>query len=364
YRGGGRRRPVGPGGEFQRQHAGQRKRPDPGTCRRDRAPAGRRRHRPGRPQARSQRRPARPLGPAHRTASVPARAAAPGAGRRKPAGQQVLPPGGSSSVGCRSVLRERWCRMFRLAACFVLILCPHVRAGVDLASLPANTWVPIKPAIVQPANEEERGQWINAGWNKLVYDSDGKRVLFYDRWYDKKHGGTTIYGNCLFSFDPADARLTPLKIDNWTKRNTPGGGYRTVLLPANDAEPTPCSRHVYHGFDYVPDLKAVFICNGANQTAMRGDKLLGHLLCSDTWRLDLQKLGWHKIASDVHPPNRLEDGMAYCPDVKSLVYAGHERIWLLPISKGQWRKATSDLPRYHMGMTVFHDAPRKRMLLA
>jgi len=254
--------------------------------------------------------------------------------------------------------------MFRLAACFVLILCPHVRAGVDLASLPANTWVPIKPAIVQPANEEERGQWINAGWNKLVYDSDGKRVLFYDRWYDKKHGGTTIYGNCLFSFDPADARLTPLKIDNWTKRNTPGGGYRTVLLPANDAEPTPCSRHVYHGFDYVPDLKAVFICNGANQTAMRGDKLLGHLLCSDTWRLDLQKLGWHKIASDVHPPNRLEDGMAYCPDVKSLVYAGHERIWLLPISKGQWRKATSDLPRYHMGMTVFHDAPRKRMLLA
>ena len=25
---------------------------------------------------------------------------------------------------------------------------------------------------------------------------------------DKKHGGTTIYGNCLFSFEPASAKLT------------------------------------------------------------------------------------------------------------------------------------------------------------
>ena len=42
-----------------------------------------------------------------------------------------------------------------------------------------------------------------------------------------------------------------------------------MALPENDKEPTPCPRHVYHAFEYVPDLKAVFICNGANQTAMR-----------------------------------------------------------------------------------------------
>jgi hypothetical protein len=224
--------------------------------------------------------------------------------------------------------------------------------------------VPIKPKIVQPARADEQGRWVNAGWNKLVYDPDGRRVLFYDRWHDKRHGGTTIYGNCLFSFEPASARLTPVKIDNWARRDVPGGGYRTVPLPENDREPTPCSRHVYHGFDYVPDLKAVFLCNGANQGALLKDQLQGHDLCTDTWRLDLAKHTWHRIASKQHPPNRLEDGMAYCPDTKAIVYAGHGKVWFLDLASGQWRKGKADLPRYHMGMTVFHDAPRKRLLLA
>jgi hypothetical protein len=249
---------------------------------------------------------------------------------------------------------------------FVLVLfvlpADHCLAA-DLADLPANTWVPIKPVTQQPADESEKGQWINAGWNKLVYDPDGKRVLFYDRWVDKKHGGTTIYGNCLFSFEPETAKLTPLQIDGWVKRSTPNGGYRTESLP-DQAEPTPCSRHVYHAFDYVPDLKAVFLCNGANQGAQRDGKLLGHELCTDTWRFDLEKKSWTKVASKEHPRNDLEDGMAYCPDTKSIVYAGHGKLWLLDLATGQWRKAKNDLPRNHMGMTVFHDAPRKRVLLA
>src|SRR2546423_1692513 len=92
-----------------------------------------------------------------------------------------------------------------------------IGSAQDLAKLPANTWMEIKYTTVQPPDASEKGHWVSAGWNKIVYDADGKRVLFYDRWHDKKHGGTTIYGNCLFAFDPATARLTPLKIDNWTK---------------------------------------------------------------------------------------------------------------------------------------------------
>ena len=224
--------------------------------------------------------------------------------------------------------------------------------------------MPITPTLVQPASADEQGQWINAGWNKLVFDADGKCVLFYDRWYDKKHGGTTIYGNCLFSFDPLSDRLTPVRIDNWTKLAVRDGGYRTTPLPENATEPTPCSRHVYHGFDFVPELKSVFICNGANQTALLDGKLLGHDLCTDTWRYDLDKKTWNKVASKEQPRNRLEDGMAYSPDTKSIVYAGHMNIWILDIGKGEWRKSKTELPRYHMGMTVFYDAPRKRMLLA
>jgi hypothetical protein len=254
--------------------------------------------------------------------------------------------------------------MRSVAALVAFTLVPAVCLGTDLASLPTNTWVAIKPKAVQPSAADEQGRWINAGWNKLVYDAGGKRILFYDRWVDQKHGGTTIYGNCLFSFEPASARLVPLKIDHWIKQETPKGGYRTMPLPENDKEATPCSRHVYHGFDYVPELKAVFLCNGANQTAMLKGELLGHRLCTDTWRFDLDKKRWTRIDSKNHPPNQLEDGMAYCPDAKSIIYAGHGKIWVLDLAKGQWRKAKNDLPRSHMGMTVFHDRPRKRMLLA
>jgi hypothetical protein len=252
----------------------------------------------------------------------------------------------------------------RLAALAVLIVGQGLCSAADLSALPPGTWVPLKPTTVGPAGDDEKGQRINAGWNKLVYDPDGKRVLFYDRWHDRKHGGTTIYGNCLYSFDPATTRLVPLAIDNWTKLPVPGGGYRTTPLPDNDATPTPCSRHVYHGFDYVPELKSIFICNGANQTALLKGKLLGHDLCTDTWRFDLARKTWQRIASREHPPNHLEDGMAYCPSTKSIVYAGHGKIWILDVAAGQWRRAKSSLPRFHMGMTVFHDAPRKRMLLA
>ena len=249
-----------------------------------------------------------------------------------------------------------------LLAGSVLVLAdePNNRVG----NLPANMWVPIKPATLQPTNADEKGEWNNVGWNKLVYDADGKRVLFYDRWQDKKHGGYTIYGNCLFSFDPTTAKLIPIKIDNWGKENTPNGGYRTLPLLDNDKEPTPCPRHVYYGFDYAPDLKAVFLCNGANQSAMLKGKLRGHGLCTDTWRLDVEKKSWARIDTKEQPRNDLEDGMAYCPVTRSIVYAGHGKLWIFDVAKGQWRKAKNDLPRGHMGMTVFFDPPCQRILLA
>src|SRR6516225_6485980 len=127
--------------------------------------------------------------------------------------------------------------------------------AADVKKLPANTWVEIKYTTAQPSDRaDEKGRWVPAGWNKLVYDPDGKRVLFYDRWLDKKHGGYTIYGNCLVAFDPVAGKLTPVKIDNWTKKDVKGGGYRTLALPDNETVPTPCPRHVYHAFDYVPKL--------------------------------------------------------------------------------------------------------------
>jgi hypothetical protein len=237
----------------------------------------------------------------------------------------------------------------------------------DLQKLPANTWVEIPYTTQQPVDVNERGAFASQGWNKIVYDPDAKRVLFYDRWVDKKHGGQTIYGNCLFGFDPVDGTLTPIKIDHWTKIDTKDGGYRTLALPENDVEPTPCPRHVYHAFVYVPELKAVFLCNGANQTALdKSGNLVGHDMCDGTWRLDLTTNRWSRIASELCPPNRLDDAMAYCPETNSIVYAGFGRqLWILDLGGGGWRKAKAGPPRRTaFGQTVFYDPTQRRMLIA
>jgi hypothetical protein len=255
----------------------------------------------------------------------------------------------------------------RRATVMLLLMAVSVGHAQDLQKLPPNTWVEIKYSTEQPAGATDKGFFAPQGWNKLVYDPDGKRVLFYDRWADKKHGSITIYGNCLFAFDPAVARLTPLKVDNWTKFEPKGGGYRTIALPENDKEPTPCPRHVYHAFEYVPDLKSVFLCNGANQTVMKDGKLVGHDLCDGAWRLDLETKKWTKIdAAGAAPRNFLDDAMAYCPDTKSIIYAGSGRqLWILEPTTGQWRKAKNCPPkRTSMGQTIFYDPSQKHMLIA
>jgi len=254
----------------------------------------------------------------------------------------------------------------RFASLAILLLAVSSAPAADLEKLPANTWVELKYTTQQPGPPDQKGMFARQGWNKLVYDPDGKRCLFYDRWIDKKHGGYTIYGNCLFSFDPAREKLVPIKIDHWTKMEPKQGGYRTLALPENDKEPTPCPRHVYHGFEYVPALKAVFICNGANQTALdKNGKLVGHDLCDGAWRLDLKTNTWARLGEGKAPPNVLDDSMAYCPDIHSLVYAGSNRqIWILDLEKGEWRKAKNSPPRRSAsGQTIFYDPPRKRMLI-
>ena len=239
---------------------------------------------------------------------------------------------------------------------------------VDLAKLPPNTWVPLRYTTEQLAGSagqdpEQKGSWGTAGWNKLVYDPDGRRVLFYDRWLDKRHGGGTIYGNCLFAFDPARGVVTPLKVDNWTVQRNPSS-YWTIALAENASVPTPCPRHVYNAFDYVSAEKALYIANGANGTAAVDGKLVWEKECENTWRLDLTTLTWSQLPTESFPRNDLEAAMAYCPDIRSLVYTGKGKLWLFDLEKRNWRKAKSDVPTHGGGQTIFYDPPRKRMLIA
>src|SRR5262249_37998306 len=65
------------------------------------------------------------------------------------------------------------------------------------------------------------------------------------------------------------------------------------------------------------------------------------------------------------PPNRLDDAMAYSPDTRSFIYTGTGcQLWVLDPEKGQWRKSKQSPPPHgSMGRTIFHDPPRKRMLI-
>jgi hypothetical protein len=249
-----------------------------------------------------------------------------------------------------------------------LLAAVSTAAAADLARLPPNTWVEIKYTTVQPNDPAEKGSFAPQGWNKLVYDPDGKRVLFYDRWIDKKHGGYTIYGNCLFAFDPAADELTPLKIDHWGKLEPKGGGYRTVALPENARAPTPAPRHVYHAFEYVSHLNAVFLCNGANQTVIdKTGTLIGHDACDGVWRFDLKANKWTRIASTTVPRNVLDDAMAYCPAIKAMVYlsSSTRQLWIMDIATGEFRKAKASPPvRSAAGATILYDPTHKRMLIA
>ena len=42
-------------------------------------------------------------------------------------------------------------------------------------------------------------------------------------------------------------------------------------------------------------------------------------------RLDLKTNRWARIVSEQCPPNTLDDSMAYCPEIKSIIYAGSRR---------------------------------------
>jgi hypothetical protein len=103
------------------------------------------------------------------------------------------------------------------------------------------------------------------------------------------------------------------------------------------------------------------------EVRLRGRKrIVGHDLCNGAWKLNLATNKWTRIESKECPRNFLDDAMAYCPDAKSIVYAGANRqLWILDLEKEQFRKAkNSPPPRTSMGQTIFYDAPRKRMLIA
>ncbi|MFO7900543.1 MAG: hypothetical protein R6V58_15965 [Planctomycetota bacterium] len=227
--------------------------------------------------------------------------------------------------------------------------------------LPLNTWVRVEPKYVRPP---EGGRHRPAGWNKLVYDPVGERMLYMDRWSTRTRGHS-IYANAVMAFDVAANTVTCLKLTNWKRQDTAKGGYRTVPLPANKEEPTPCDRHPYGNLAFVPDRNSLYLSTGANRSALRGN-LRGQSVTRDTWRYDCAEAKWVQIdESKTKPPGGLEDAMAYDAAHKVIVRICRGRAtWLLDVETDRWRDAKAkDNPGSGMGAAMCYDSKRERVMV-
>jgi hypothetical protein len=135
-------------------------------------------------------------------------------------------------------------------------------------------------------------------------------------------------------------------------------------MPENTGAPTPCPRFVYNGFDFVPELNSVFMTNGANSSAMRDGKIVGHAECENTWRFDLSQNKWTQIKSARHPANfPLGAALTYCSTAKKLIYCNYGELWTLEPGQGEWKKSKAALPERLYGQALCDDPLRKRMLV-
>ncbi|MFW6151976.1 MAG: kelch repeat-containing protein [Verrucomicrobiota bacterium] len=235
------------------------------------------------------------------------------------------------------------------------------QAEVDLDNLPVNRWIRVKPTYL-PA--PDGGKHLPSGWNKLVYDPVGKRAVYMDRWKDDLRN-KSIYANAVMAFDVVSNVVECVKLTNWKRQSLKGGGYRTVPLPQNAKEPTPCDRHPYGNMAFVPYQQALYLSAGANRTAY-ADGRRGHSICRDTWRLDMATQRWKLIGSEKNPPQKLEDVMAYDAANKVIValVRGGAQTWLLDVETGQWRNALAkNNPHCGMGAAMCYDAKRERVMV-
>ncbi len=234
--------------------------------------------------------------------------------------------------------------------------------SVSLQNIAPNTWVEIPATYMVPPNG---GNHFPQGWNKAVYDPVGERILVFDRWYDVVRG-STIYANAVIDFSPSSGQASLVKINNWKKQSTPTGGYKTVeMLPENSIDPTPVDRHPYGALAFIPEQNALYIANGANQSAPNG-----HVDAKNTWKLDMSSRTWTKVSSTLHPPNNLEDCMTYDVLNHMLIYFAHgpayaPETWTMDVFTGQWIKTTLQAPSPpgRMGGSMAYDPVRNVSML-
>lgn len=256
--------------------------------------------------------------------------------------------------------------MFARMTCVFLLVCASAVSAAEAAQvwrpdLEPNVWTEITPNYKAVP---EGGEHTPVSWNKLVYDSVGRRIVNIDRWtVPGRIDGTYIYANSLMALDLGRGEIDCLSLFNWKREASAGGGYRTLVMPENTATPTPCPQHPFGNVAYVPEENAVYLGAGANQTTVLDGKRAVH--SRDMWRFDLKSGKWEKMAGE-QPPLSLSDSMTYAADAGVIVRWVSEKseTWCFDVKTHTWsKKEVKDGPPLGNRTTMTYDSKRKQVLL-
>jgi hypothetical protein len=246
-----------------------------------------------------------------------------------------------------------WRAVACAAACAAALLAAP-NAPLAAISIPVNTWVK-QPAPSITTLPNFPGTFQARGWNHLLYDTVGKRMILYDGYMDATRP-YSIYANALWTYDPTLNRMSLEKVSNWTR-----AGEYTVPLASNVTDPTPWDRHSYSSITYVPEVNRLYMWSGANSSIANG-------YIGDTWTYDFATKRWREIVTASHPWNVLEQTMTYDPNVRRLVlygggessYQSGEQAWLFNIDTEIWELAsTPSAPPARMSQSMVFDPVRR-----
>ncbi|MGE5178137.1 MAG: kelch repeat-containing protein [Bacteroidota bacterium] len=226
-------------------------------------------------------------------------------------------------------------------------------AGAAL-SIPANTWVK-QPTPTQVLLSGFPGTFQARGWNHMLFDPVGKRMILYDGYLDASRP-YNIYANALWTYNVLTNQLSLETVSNWVWSN----GY-TVPLAANTTNPTPFDRHSYACIQFVPELNRLYIWGGANASVSTD-------WIGDTWVYDFTKKAWHDATGTTHPFNVLQQAASYDPNVHRMVifggasagYGTGDTAWLFDVTTELWEPATTaSSPPARMGQSMVFDPLRR-----
>ena len=221
-------------------------------------------------------------------------------------------------------------------------------------SLPSNTGVK-RPTPTQTTLTGFPGTFQARGWNHMIYDPNGKRMILYDGYLDATRP-YSIYANALWGYDVIANRLSLETVSNWTRT-----GAGTVPLPANTTNPTPWDRHSYSCIAIAPEQNRLYLWGGANNSISTG-------WVGDTWLYDFATKRWREITVSTHPYNVFEQTMTYDPSTHRLVlfgggpsaYDAGQDAWLFDVNSELWeRAATASAPAQRMSHSMVYDSMRR-----